>query len=236
MKDKRFLLGLIVSACWLAFACYMLQTAQRPVELNAWGDFFAGFFAPLAFLWLVLGYMQQGEELRNSRDALLLQAKELKNSVEQQSELVKVQAELRDQEKERYEVEIRREKEVSLPKIALLHVNRAIGGQTVQQVVRLANFGAIASAVEYKTTGCTSEANGRTPWLEQNHPIDFQLIWGTDKSVEERFALIQVGYVDMHGASHTKTFEATDSLDGRLHLRDVERVAMTSTAGDAEGR
>lgn len=69
-----------------------------PLTLNEWGDFMAGFFAPLAFMWLVLGYFQQGEELRqntealklqaeelrSSNEALRLQAEELKNSVEQQ--------------------------------------------------------------------------------------------------------------------------------------------------------
>ncbi|MBF4211172.1 hypothetical protein EI533_26100 [Pseudomonas donghuensis] len=48
----------------------------------------AGVFSPLAFLWLVLGFVQQGFELRISSDALRLQAKELKASVAQQTELV----------------------------------------------------------------------------------------------------------------------------------------------------
>lgn len=47
------------------------------LKLNELGDFLAGVFGPVAFLWLVLGYIQQGKELR-------LQARELKNSVEQQ--------------------------------------------------------------------------------------------------------------------------------------------------------
>jgi hypothetical protein len=33
------------------------------LQPNEWGDLFAGTFAALAFLWLVLGYMQQAEEL-----------------------------------------------------------------------------------------------------------------------------------------------------------------------------
>lgn len=51
--------------------------------------FFAGFFAPLVFLWLIFGYYQQGKELQQNTKALNLQAEELKNSVEQQEELVK---------------------------------------------------------------------------------------------------------------------------------------------------
>ena len=60
------------------------------LTLNEVGDFCAGLFGPLAFLWLVLGYFQQGAELRQNNEALRLQAIELKNSVEQQRNLVEV--------------------------------------------------------------------------------------------------------------------------------------------------
>jgi hypothetical protein len=55
------------------------------LKLNELGDFLAGSFGPIAFLWLVLGFLQQGRELKLSTDALHLQAQELKHSVEQQS-------------------------------------------------------------------------------------------------------------------------------------------------------
>lgn len=59
-------------------------------DLNEVGDFLAGAFSPLAFLWLVLGFLQQGEELQESRKALHLQAEELRHSVEQQRQMVEV--------------------------------------------------------------------------------------------------------------------------------------------------
>lgn len=43
---------------------------------NEFGDFLAGVFSPLAFLWLVLGFFQQGQELRASIHALELQGDE----------------------------------------------------------------------------------------------------------------------------------------------------------------
>lgn len=55
------------------------------LPLNELGDFAAGAFGPLAFLWLVLGFRQQGRELQLSSAALQQQAVELQNSVEQQS-------------------------------------------------------------------------------------------------------------------------------------------------------
>lgn len=69
------------------------------MPLNEVGDFLAGAFGPVAFLWLVLGFLQQGDELRQgtkalqmqgdelrlSTEALRMQADELRKSVEQQS-------------------------------------------------------------------------------------------------------------------------------------------------------
>lgn len=60
----------------------------RQLDLNALGDFLAGAFGPLAILWLVLGYFQQGDELRQNTEALRLQAAELRSSVLQQEQLV----------------------------------------------------------------------------------------------------------------------------------------------------
>jgi hypothetical protein len=72
--------GAIISAIWIvtALICAVWDwhelSALKPNEL---GDMFAGFAAPLAFLWLVLGYLQQGEELRLQRSELGLQREQL---------------------------------------------------------------------------------------------------------------------------------------------------------------
>lgn len=60
------------------------------LKLNEIGDFFAGAFGPLAIYWLIIGFLQQGLELKLNTKALELQAKELKDSVEQQKELVAI--------------------------------------------------------------------------------------------------------------------------------------------------
>ncbi|MBD5769457.1 hypothetical protein [Marinomonas colpomeniae] len=39
--------------------------AKRPAELSGYGDFLAGFFSPVAFGWLVIGYLMQNRELVN---------------------------------------------------------------------------------------------------------------------------------------------------------------------------
>lgn len=90
---KYTIIGLVLTGVWLAvLLAYWLLNLRPFFELkpNEMGDFFAGAFAPLAFLWLVLGFFQQGKELRHSGQALWLQGRELQHSVNQQRELVKV--------------------------------------------------------------------------------------------------------------------------------------------------
>ncbi|QJW85199.1 hypothetical protein HK414_22520 [Ramlibacter terrae] len=60
------------------------------MELNAIGDFLGGSFGPLAFLWLVLGFFQQGIELRQNSAALRQQAEEVKAAAAHASGLLEV--------------------------------------------------------------------------------------------------------------------------------------------------
>lgn len=94
--------GTAITLAYLAIILPMIwgrADTLLTMPLNEVGDFLAGAFGPVAFFWLVMGFLQQGEELRLSTTALqmqadelqqgtkalLLQAEELKNSVEQQS-------------------------------------------------------------------------------------------------------------------------------------------------------
>jgi len=88
MEKKLELLGGLVTATYLFIIIAFVATRFTEftsLKLNELGDFLAGSFGPIAFLWLVLGFLQQGRELRLSTDALHLQAQELKHSVAQQS-------------------------------------------------------------------------------------------------------------------------------------------------------
>ena len=53
------------------------ETLGKPLQLNQLGDYAAGAAAPIAFLWLVMGFWQQGREMR-------AQAMELNASVRAQ--------------------------------------------------------------------------------------------------------------------------------------------------------
>ncbi|WP_155496376.1 hypothetical protein [Comamonas testosteroni] len=86
MGSKRTAFGIIVTLLYFsAFVLYIFfNWPSDGLKLNEFGDMLAGFVGPVAFLWLILGYLQQGEELKENGKALKLQAEELNRSVEEQ--------------------------------------------------------------------------------------------------------------------------------------------------------
>lgn len=96
MSRGRTFFGLLLSAIYLIWVALLFLPKIHSITdlaLNEIGDFLAGVFGPLAFLWLVLGYFQQGAELRQNNEALKMQADELKASVQQQVAMVDAQRE-----------------------------------------------------------------------------------------------------------------------------------------------
>lgn len=87
-KEKsKFPFMLIFSIVYMAMIilyCLLDVKGMKTLKPNEWGDFLAGFFAPLVFMWLIYGYYQQGKELS-------LQLEEVKNSVTQQTKMVNLQ-------------------------------------------------------------------------------------------------------------------------------------------------
>ncbi len=84
----RVWLGLVLTAGWLLLgAIYVVdvvgwrQFAFLPADQL--GSFLEGAFAPLAFLWLVIGYFLQKKELEQNTQALRAQAEEIQRQAEQ---------------------------------------------------------------------------------------------------------------------------------------------------------
>ncbi|WPN95853.1 hypothetical protein [Pseudomonas sp. MUP55] len=93
MRNSLFWPGLAISAAYL-IAMHLIigdrYSKFGTMGLNELGDFLAGGFSPLAFFWLVLGFLQQGRELSISSAALKSQAEELKHSVDQHKDMVEL--------------------------------------------------------------------------------------------------------------------------------------------------
>lgn len=101
MNKNIIVIGSIITILWLliiGYVCINYNIGFTDKNLNSLGDFLAGIFAPVAFLWLVLGYVQQGKQLEQNTKALeqqeralQLQIDEMRESTRQQAELAKIQ-------------------------------------------------------------------------------------------------------------------------------------------------
>jgi len=80
---KIEIIGVMLTIFWVALAIFLIFIKwDNTLTLNEWGDFLAGATAPLAFLWLIVGYMLQRKELQNNTEALLYQRDEMAKQVE----------------------------------------------------------------------------------------------------------------------------------------------------------
>jgi hypothetical protein len=74
-RDWRIWFGLVVTFIWISGGLWFVVSSvtSDPVQeltLGVIGNFLEGAFAPLAFLWLVLGLFMQQRELANNTEAL----------------------------------------------------------------------------------------------------------------------------------------------------------------------
>ena len=84
----RIWLGLGLTAVWIILGIIYISTNIGWVEFatspaDRLGNFLEGAFAPLAFLWLVIGYFLQKMELEQNTEALRAQSIEIQRSAEQ---------------------------------------------------------------------------------------------------------------------------------------------------------
>ncbi len=74
-RDWRIWLGLIITIFWIAGGLWYISRVSETAptqnfSLDAVGSFLEGAFAPLAFLWLVIGLFIQQRELANNTEAI----------------------------------------------------------------------------------------------------------------------------------------------------------------------
>jgi hypothetical protein len=122
-------------------------SAMLDLKPQDFATFLSGVFAPLAFLWLVLGFRQQGDELKNSADALWLQGEELRNSVEQQRQLVEVSREQLDAEKAARLRDEEEQERALQPNLIVATAGWTKSGDTAEFRFDLRNAGSLCSNI-----------------------------------------------------------------------------------------
>jgi hypothetical protein len=84
MNKKSLIFGVLITFAWL-LGIYLFSRSNGytlPTSLNELGDFLAGIFAPIAFFWLILGYIQQGKQLADTQKHLARELEARRFSVE----------------------------------------------------------------------------------------------------------------------------------------------------------
>lgn len=164
-------LGIAGTAVYVGFLVWLTRNrwgwlADPETPLNSLGDFLAGAFGPLAIWWLVLGYFQQGIELRQNSEAISQQAFELERAVEQHTKMANAQeaAQARaDQEKQE-------QRQRAIPKLIITSGGQSSGTHYVDYNVKVANLGVMACRNLVITGGPESRVIFQADVLEPNHP------------------------------------------------------------------
>lgn len=109
--NKRTFFGIAGTAVWLTLAVWFIwyhRATLSVMTLNQWGDYCAGVVAPVAFLWLILGYFQQGEEVRSNTATLQRQQLALERQVQETAALATHSEEQAEIAAQRLDLERRR--------------------------------------------------------------------------------------------------------------------------------
>lgn len=110
------------------------------LALNELGDYLAGAFGPLALFWVVVGYFQQGEELRNNANELAASVAELKRQADTNQKRFESERESRAQDLERHKRKIQPHFKIDVKKF-----NDGEGQRTAE--IELTNSGATVRGV-----------------------------------------------------------------------------------------
>ena len=181
------ILGLGLTAVWVlifGIVIFLRYSKAGELSLNQWGDFLAGASAPLALLWLVIGYFQHGDELRLNTEALQLQQQELKLQVKETANLV--DAANRQAQAAHQDLEDRRKREARQAEPEFVSAGASYSQNEVS--IKLKNRGGEARMVSIRYTGrykpifppkAYIETNGSPDTLVfrpgRNHAIDLPI-------------------------------------------------------------
>lgn len=156
MSRLLSIIGILLTLAWLATIAWVFRGRLGEIgqlQPNEVGDFLAGSLGPLGILWLILGFFQQGQELRDNTRALDLQATELRNSTQEQRELLR--ATRAQVEADHAMVALAKEQHAQslLPRFAFLDIVTAAIDAGTELRFELRNLGANASEIRIDAKG-----------------------------------------------------------------------------------
>lgn len=216
----RTCVGAVLTVLWLGTGAYLLLSRPEQagsLKLNELGDFLAGFVAPVAFLWLIIGYFQQGMELQLNTAALKLQQEELRRQVEETAALVGESRRQAEATTQLVEIQNREHKEAT-----------RIAKDRIQPRLEWQGFSRSGDGFEVRFQNVGGPAWNLSAKLDENSilidPTDFLASGAIGKfdvySGADR-ALLVVRYADRDGEQQTLELEYLEGVSFRPVPRDL---------------
>ncbi len=224
MKRSRWAWGATI--LWFLFWAgytYFNWHEFRRLDPNEIGDFFAGLMAPAALFWLVLGYFQQSEELRQNTEALKLQAAALQQQVEETKNMVHVAIERVNLESD--EQTFRRRKAVrEIQPRFTVRTHELVDDRSVIKIANTEKPARITSATVEGDFRCLI---GDYRLSEHEQSLDLVLS-GMEDSEECHAGNVFLHYEDALGISQTARFPAIKRASGMFELSPPEQSCNIS--------
>jgi hypothetical protein len=190
------------------------------LKLNELGDFLAGVFGPVAFLWLVLGYRQQGQELRVSSDALVKQSLELARSVEQQvlaQEYAAQQLKIAEEKIQTERVELA---ESIRPRVQVRFLSSSKSSDRIWLNLELLVYNSAAYDLRAECIyGNVVYDLMKFPFIEERQIKKFQFEYGED--LFEVGAVISVYCKNVRGQNYGYKFNIQGARSGKFEISPV---------------
>ncbi|MEX5262336.1 hypothetical protein, partial [Kocuria sp. CPCC 205263] len=182
---------------------------------NELGDFFAGVFSPVAFLWLILGFIQQHKELVNNTAQLNLQAQELKKSVEQAAIMASLTSEQLQFEREKVTEEAIKLKASIMPVIEIERFNwGTMTGKVADQVFSIKNKGKPAKNIVVTSDGYDFKGMNKS-FLPEGDSIT--KLYRIDMNTAPENLNIKIVFSDALGNTYENTF-SYKKVDNQFEL------------------
>jgi hypothetical protein len=217
-RTDYFRIGLSLTVIILMLAvtyAVIERDAIHALKPNEFGDFLAGIFGPLVLLWVVMGFLQQGSELKYSREALLLQAKELKASVEAQQNMGEAAwAGVHAERDARIHANVERLKSMQ-PVFTLVGGGYGTSGNIIDLHLTLSNLGKDALNVKLQLLNSDLSLNPDS-FVKFTARQEARLTIQTLRTSEYGDCLFELSYKDVEGNSNVRHYQLQrqgDALD-----------------------
>lgn len=189
-----------VTSIWIAVGAIHFMVYPEiyaGLSPNEWGDTLAGFFAPLAFLWIIVAYLQQGDELRQNTEALRLQEKELAAQVKETRRHVETAQERLELERER-RLEAQEARKQEIQPVFEPRGGRGRGGGGMTMDVR--NTGGDALDISVEIDGKSLNVKGGD-YVRGGSEFKVSVPGGHEGEI------LSISYVDQEGDQQVQKFE-----------------------------